>query len=122
MEIKIISKKSNPLLWREEIEGKVIFKEGTPRKEELIGLLAKELGVDKELISIKTKQKFGIKEIDIFAKVYTSKEKMAQVEGKKIKKAEEKKAAEIAEKIEEKKEERKAEKSEEKKEEKKEKS
>lgn len=83
MKIKILSRKDNPLLWREEIEGKVIYEEGTPKKEELVSFLAKELGVDKELVSVKTRQKFGVKEIDISVMVYASKEKMEKVEGRK---------------------------------------
>lgn len=85
IEIKVISRKDNPLLWREEIEAKVIYKEGTPKKAKLLELLANELGVDKELIALRTRPKFGVKEIEIFAKVYSSKEKMLRVEGKKVK-------------------------------------
>lgn len=99
MEIKNIEEIKNPVFERKEVELTVLA-EITPSYKEALGALAKKFSVSEDSIKIKgIYGKFGIKEFEIKAHVYKSKEEKDKIE-KKTKKEieEEKKAVEAAKK------------------------
>ena len=53
MDLKILSKKEEPLLSRTKIEAEVSFDKATPSKSEIKNALAKSLGRDEKLIVVK---------------------------------------------------------------------
>ena len=53
MDLKILSKKEEPLLSRTKIEAEVSFDKATPSKSEIRNALAKSLGRDEKLIAVK---------------------------------------------------------------------
>ncbi len=99
MEIKNIEEIKNPVFERKEVQVLVVT-EITPSYKEALGALAKKFSVSEDSIKIKgIYGKFGIKEFEIKAHVYKSKEEKDKIE-KKTKKEieEEKKAVEAAKK------------------------
>ena len=54
MELKVISKKEEPLLTRVHVESEIMFEKSTPSKEEVKNKLAEILKKDVNLIVIKT--------------------------------------------------------------------
>ncbi|MFH1663920.1 MAG: 30S ribosomal protein S24e [archaeon] len=117
MKIEITSKKSNPLLSREEIEFKVTDSNTVPKTDELREKIAALTEADSSSTVItEINQKFGTKEITGKARTYKEKAKMKEIEldyilgrnfledKQKIKKAkEEKKALKEKKKLESKK-------------------
>ncbi|MBI2523319.1 hypothetical protein HYW19_02945 [Candidatus Woesearchaeota archaeon] len=53
MDLKILSKKEEPLLSRTKLEAEVSFDKATPSKSEIRNALAKSLGRDEKLIVVK---------------------------------------------------------------------
>ena len=82
MEIEIESKRNNPLLNRTEVYFIVKHPgEGTPNREIIRSELADKLNVNKENIVVNTvKSGFGIQEISGYAKVYSSVQKIKNLE------------------------------------------
>lgn len=99
-EINIEKKFENAQMERNEVECLVNFKEGTPKKGEIIELIAKALTVNKELVVINQMlQQFGMKQVRVVACVYKNKDAMKRVlrlkdEPKPVEKKEEKPAEE----------------------------
>ncbi|AKA49378.1 30S ribosomal protein S24 [uncultured archaeon] len=75
-ELKIEETRDNKLLKRKEIRYKVLFgNESTPKREQIRDLLAKNLGVNKELIIVDNNvQQSGKHEMNGYSKVYSDKE------------------------------------------------
>jgi small subunit ribosomal protein S24e len=81
MKIEITSKKTNPLLEREEIEFKVKDVNATPKIQELRTKIASLIEANSETTVIREiSQKFGRKEIKGKAACYKQKEKMKEIE------------------------------------------
>jgi len=79
-ELKIEKRFENIHMEREEIECIVDFKEGTPKREEIIELIAKTMTTNKELVVInKMLQQFGMKQARVIACVYKSPDAMKRV-------------------------------------------
>lgn len=97
MEIKDIHEIKNPVFERREIEG-TITADKAPSNKETTNLLAKKLSVPEDTIKIRgIYGKFGIKEFQLKAHVYKSKEDKNNIEKKNKKEIEtEKKEAEAA--------------------------
>jgi len=81
MKVEITSKKSNPLLSREEIEFKVTDSNVTPKIQDLKTKIAALTEADSELTLItEIKQGFGTKEVKGKARTYKEKKKMKETE------------------------------------------
>lgn len=86
MEIIINSNKTNNLLSRQELILLVNFKGSIPSRDEIKEKIAALLNKNKELIIIqKITSKFGIEEAECFAKIYSNKEKLEEIEQEYIK-------------------------------------
>jgi len=84
MELKIISKKEEPLLSRVNVESEIIFEKSTPSKGEIKNELAKVLGKDQKLLAIKgIYMVYGLKKAKILSYVYENEESLNLVEIKK---------------------------------------
>ena len=71
MKIEIKEEKANPLFYRKEISLVLKDFEGTPKKENVVKEIAKELSTKEELISIDTiKQRYGKNEAVCYAEIY----------------------------------------------------
>ncbi len=82
MEELKLDTRDNPLLRRKEIE-LVVRADVTPSKDEAAGYIGARLGVDKELVVIRSIEgKYGVQEFLIKAKVYQTKDDLELVEGK----------------------------------------
>ena len=81
MELKIISKKNNPLFGRSEVSAAVSGFSATPSRKEVSELLCSELKcvVDSLVIS-EIHQPFGSKTVNVQCKVYESPEKAKATE------------------------------------------
>ena len=84
MELEIIERNSNPLLNRQEVH--VVIKhdnDSTPKRNQVINSLSKELKTKKDLIVIDyLKNKYGKSETKGYAKVYDNKDSMILIETK----------------------------------------
>tara|TARA_B100001250_G_scaffold263232_1_gene226828 strand:- start:2049 stop:2429 length:381 start_codon:yes stop_codon:yes gene_type:complete len=84
MELEIIERNSNPLLNRQEVH--VVIKhdnDATPKRNQVIKSLSKELKAKKDLIIIDyLKNKYGKNETKGYAKVYDNKDSMKLIETK----------------------------------------
>ena len=81
MEVKINSKKPNPMFNRVQVEATLMGLESTPSRLEVLQVLCKELGCTTELLSIvKIHQPFGSKSVEVEARVYDSTEAAKQFE------------------------------------------
>jgi ribosomal protein S24E len=111
MELKDIHETKNLVFDRKEIQGTIIS-ESAPSNKEAVSLLAKKLSISEDSVKIKgVYGKFGMKEFQVKANVYKSKEDRNKIERKtkkeiegEKKEVEAKKEAEATKKIEEKKE------------------
>ncbi len=72
MDLKITSKKDNPLLLRTEIKAEVNFpNQTTPRKEDIKKKIASLEKADEKLVVIKNiRASFGLGKVDVFAYIY----------------------------------------------------
>ncbi len=92
MEIKIINKKDNPLLEREEIEAIIKEYDATPSKESLLNELSNKLNVDKNNVLLFVFQEYGKREAKGIIYVYKNKDLKERFNKRKAKKKEENKA------------------------------
>ena len=85
MELKIISKKEDPLLSRTKIEVEVVFEKATPSSEEIKSKLATDLGKDGKLIVVKGIYTIrGLKKAKNISYVYENEDYLKRIEvGKK---------------------------------------
>ena len=91
VEVKVLNKKKNGLLGRDEAECIVNFEQGTPKKDELLKAIATALTASPDLTYINRFQvKAGAKQGTASVYVYDSKEAMGKLVKEKPK--EEKKA------------------------------
>ena len=91
MECKIIEKKKNPLLQREEIVA-TCTNLTTPSKKDVTQALAQQLSVPEDAISVqKISSRFGEKNFTIRANAYASAEQKTKTEVRKKKKKKEQK-------------------------------
>lgn len=110
MELKIISKKQDPLLSRTKVEAEISFDKATPSIAEVKSQLGKDLGKDEKLIVVKSiYTQYGLKKAVNLSYVYENDESLKRIEpekkektGKKEAKAEEKPEAKKEEKQEKK--------------------
>lgn len=90
--MKIIQKKDNPLLSRQEIIAEMDYEKATPTTASVKDLIAKQANAQPEMVLIKHIQTaFGARHAKIKAYVYTSAEEIKRIERPKVKKAAEKK-------------------------------
>ena len=100
MDLKILSKKEEPLLSRTIVEIEVSFDKSTPSKSEIKNALAKSLGRDEKLIVVKgIYSGYGVRKAKNVSYAYENEEIMKSIEpkpkaGKEAAKGEAKKAAE----------------------------
>jgi len=84
MQIEIKTKKENPLLKRQELEGIIAFEGATPSLQNLKDELAKKLGVQTEVVAVRhIFGDFGGVKADFDAVVYPTKEQFDKIEPKK---------------------------------------
>ncbi|MCX6750196.1 MAG: hypothetical protein NTZ83_01955 [Candidatus Pacearchaeota archaeon] len=97
MELKDIHETKNLVFDRKEVQGTIIS-ESAPTNKEAVSLLAKKFSTSEDSIKIKgVYGKFGLKEFQVRANVYKSKEERNKIERKTKKEIEgEKKEAEAA--------------------------
>ena len=87
MELKIASQTEEPLLNRKQLEVRLIFKQQTPKKEEVKSEIAKLTKAKEETISIsKMRQYYGKKELKITVNIYNSEKELHKIETIKNKK------------------------------------
>lgn len=93
MELKIISKKEEPLLSRIKIDLEVAFDKATPSKAEIHENLANMLGKDKSMLIVKgIYNYYGSRKAKSFACLYENKEVLERIENiKKVGKEKKKK-------------------------------
>ncbi|MBU0635685.1 30S ribosomal protein S24e [Candidatus Micrarchaeota archaeon] len=83
MQVKILNKKVNRLLKREEIEFTISDTPTTPSRKKLLQKIAETLNTKPEFVSIqKIEQPFGIQENKAWARVYETREALEQTESK----------------------------------------
>lgn len=84
MDLKIISKKDNPLLSRVEIKAQVSFVNApTPKKEDVRKKIISIEKADEKLVVIKKiENTFGVGGINVLAYIYNSAEELAKIEPK----------------------------------------
>ena len=81
MEIKVIEKRTNPLLKRREIRFKVSHEGATPSREEVKNKLAAMLNAKKELVIIeRMRSEYGKRETHGYAKIYKSEKGAREIE------------------------------------------
>ncbi|MDI6902451.1 MAG: 30S ribosomal protein S24e [Methanocellales archaeon] len=81
MEIKVIEKRTNPLLKRWEIRFKVSHEGATPSREEVKNKLAAMLNAKKELVIIeRMRSEYGKRETYGYAKIYKSERRAREIE------------------------------------------
>jgi ribosomal protein S24E len=99
MELKIISKKEDPLLSRTVVEAEIIFEKATPSRAEIKGSLAKSLGKDEKLIVVKgIYTSYGLKKAKNMCYIYENEESLKKIEAETKKKSKKKEAKEGEEK------------------------
>lgn len=96
MELKILSKKENPLLFRTEVEGEVVFSGATPSYAELKKALSSQVKAGEDAIAVRhIYTAFGKPTARFAAMVYKDAETLKKIEPKvKEKKAKPGQAAE----------------------------
>jgi len=100
MELKIISKKEEPLLSRTKVEAEVVFEKATPSREEIKSKLATDLGKDGKLIVVKGIYTIrGLKKAKNISYIYENEDYLKRIE---VEKKESKKKAKEEVKSEEK--------------------
>lgn len=83
MDLKILSKKEEPLLSRTKVEAEVSFDKTTPSKSEVKKALVEELGKEEKLIVVnKIYTVYGIKKAKNLAYAYENEEIMKAIEPK----------------------------------------
>ena len=83
MDLKILSKKEEPLLSRTIVEAEVSFDKATPSESEIRSALAKSLGRDEKLIVVKGLYAgFGIRKAKNVSYAYENEEVMKSIEPK----------------------------------------
>ncbi len=93
MELKIISKKGEPLLSRVKIDSEIAFEKATPSINEIRDKIASQLGKDKGLIAVKgVYNEYGLRKARGVAYLYDNEEVFKKFESKKEKKEENKDA------------------------------
>ena len=96
MELKITSKKEEPLLSRTRVEAELVFEKATPSNEEIRIKLAQSLGKDEKLVVIKNVHtSYGLKKAKSTSYAYDD-EKLKEKIERKIKKEKKAKAGEEA--------------------------
>ena len=81
MELKIISKKEEPLLSRTKVEAEVVFEKATPSREEIKSKLATDLGKDGKLIVVKGIYTIrGLKKAKNISYVYENEDYLKRIE------------------------------------------
>ena len=81
MELKIINKKEDPLLFRTKIEAELTFDKGTPSIAEVKSMLSKDLGKDEKLIVIKNIYTvYGLKKAKNLSYIYENEESLKRIE------------------------------------------
>jgi len=81
MELKIISKKEDPLLLRTKVEAELTFDKVTPSREEVKTKLAAEMGKDGKLIVVKwIYTARGLKKAKNLSYVYDNEESLKRIE------------------------------------------
>ncbi len=86
MELKVINKKQDPLLFRTEIKAEMYFKGATPSKEEVKKKISSQVSANESLVVVRniyTRQ--GVEQADVEAYVYDNADKMKVIEPKKSK-------------------------------------
>lgn len=87
MEIKIVSRKEEPLLSRVKIDSEIAFEKATPSITEIRDALASQLGKDKDLIAIRgVYNEYGLRKAKGIAYLYDNEEIFKRFEAKKEKK------------------------------------
>jgi ribosomal protein S24E len=83
MKIKIISRKKNPLLDREEIYFEISGTKITPSRNDLKGRLGSEFGANEKLLVVdKIESRFGSHTFKGYAKLYANDAAMKKIEPK----------------------------------------
>ena len=83
MDLKILSKKEEPLLSRTIVEIEVSFDKSTPSKSEIKNALAKSLGRDEKLIVVKgIYSGYGVRKAKNVSYAYENEEIMKSIEPK----------------------------------------
>jgi|SRR3989338_3298035 len=83
MDLKIISKKQDPLLSRVKVEAEIVFDKTTPSRGEIKSKLAKDLGKDEKLIAVKgIYMDYGLKKARNVSYVYENEESLKRIEPK----------------------------------------
>ena len=99
MELKIINKKEDPLLFRTKVESEMVFEKATPSIEEVKNELVKVLGKDGKLIVVKgIYTMYGLKKAKNVSYVYENEETLKRIEIKNKKKTGKKEKKEAKEK------------------------
>jgi len=94
MELKIINKNEDPLLFRTKVESEISFDKGTPSREEIKSKLGKDLGKDEKLIVVKgIYMEYGLKKAKNLAYVYETEKALKEIEVQKKDKSGKKKEA-----------------------------
>jgi len=89
LELKIASKKDEPLLSRAMLQAELEFDKATPSYPEITQLLAAHLKVDEKLVAIRhVYTRFGLKKADVVAYCYADENKKNFAEPKKKEKKE----------------------------------
>ena len=87
MELKIVSRKEEPLLSRVKIDSEIAFEKATPSITEIRENLASQLGKDKGLIAIRgVYNEYGLRKAKGIAYLYDNEEIFKRFEAKKEKK------------------------------------
>lgn|SRR3989338_3597227 len=91
MELKIISKKGEPLLSRVKIDSEIAFEKATPSINDIKDNIASQLGKDKGLIAVKgVYNEYGLRKARGTAYLYDNEEMFKRFESKKEKKKDDK--------------------------------
>ena len=91
MEIKITSRKEEPLLSRVKIDSEIAFEKATPSITEIRESLASQLGKDKGLIAVRgIYNEYGLRKAKGIAYLYDNEEIFKRFESKKEKKSDNK--------------------------------
>jgi ribosomal protein S24E len=81
MELKILDKKEEPLLFRTKIEAEITFDKATPSKSDIKSTIAKDLSKDVKLIVVKKiDTKYGFKTAKNVSYAYENEKAMKQIE------------------------------------------
>lgn len=87
MELKIVSKKGEPLLSRVKIDSEIAFEKATPSINDIRDNIAGQLGKDKSLIAVRgVYNEYGLRKAKGIAYLYDNEEIFKRFESKKEKK------------------------------------